>query len=166
MKISSMMFILCLLLTVSCLGFGYLSAGYWQVLVAVVFLAILWVFVRKRSRFWAAAILLLGSAMLAARGMLINISPLLMVIACTAGLVSWDLYLFNGEVSKNSLPHAEAFLARNHMRALAMAAMAGLLLALAGVFIRFELPFGSLVLLALMVVGGLLYSVQYLNRSR
>jgi hypothetical protein len=166
MKTPSFVFNFCLLLTLGSLGFGYLSAGYWQVLVAFLFLAILWIFARKRSQFWAAAIILLGAVLLAALGIMVNLPPVLMIIACSSGLVCWDLYLFNGEMPENLPPHVDAMLTRNHMQALAMAASMGFVLAFSGAFIRFELPFWSIVLLVLIVVGCLLYSIQYLNKSR
>ena len=165
MKAQSILLTTFLVISNGCLAAGYLAAGFWLIIPVLLAIFLLWLTVRRKSAFWSASILLLASVLLAAIGITIGLSLILMIIACSAALISWDLIQFNDRMVESSSHTADALLEKYHMQALAYAASAGLLLALIGSSISLNLPFAVIILLALTTVGGLIFGLQSMMRK-
>lgn len=166
MKIYSMILIICLIISTGCLGVGYLLAEQWLILPVLLTLLLFWIFTRNKFSFWSASSLLCAYVLLAAIGVMEGLSSILMVVACTVALLCWDLILFNQSIVTNSLPKPKASLEKYHLGSLAVAASAGLMLALLSSLINLHIPFVGVTFLVLMTMGCLLYSVQYLTKKK
>jgi hypothetical protein len=166
MKGHSILLNTCLILTTGCLGAGYLLAGYWPILPVLLVIFLFWIFARKRPVFWPASSFLLAYVFLAAIGITADVSLILMMAACTGALLCWDLMLFNQSVVTSSPPKPNASLEKYHLQSLALAASAGLMLALLSSFINLHFPFVLIVLLVLMAMGCLLYGTQYILKKK
>ena len=165
MKVHSILLVTSLVISNGCLTAGYIIAGFWPIIPVLLAIFLFWLYVRRRSAFWSASILLLASVLLAAIGITIGLSLILMLVACSAALISWDLIQFNHRMVESSLHAADALVEKYHIQSLAFAASAGLLLALIGSSINLNLPFAVIVLLALTTVGGLIFGLQSMMRK-
>ena len=165
MKVHSILLNTCLILTTGCLGAGYLLAGYWPILPILPVVLLFWIFARKRPAFWPASSLLLAYVFLAAFGITAGVSSILMMAACTGALLCWDLMLFNQSIVANSPHRPNAALEKYHLQSLALAASAGLMLALLTSSINLRFPFVLIVFLVLMTMGCLLYGIQYILKK-
>lgn len=163
MKAYSIILGICLIITTTSIGVGYISAGYWLILPAFLLLGLFWMITKKSSLFWSASGLLLAFYLLAAFGITTNISPILMIIACTVALISWDLMQFNRPLFGKSHMEGSMFLGKYHLRTLVFAASVGLLLALLSLYINLELSFRITTILVLIAIGCLIYSIRYLK---
>ena len=165
-SISSIILIICLIISTGCLGAGYILAGYWQILAVFPLMALFWIYTKNRSAFWADSSFLLAYLVLAAIGIVDDQSLVLMIIACTTALVSWDLMQFNQSMVGCSIPDANAALEKYHLNSLALAASAGLILALSSIYINLQFPFGVTILLVSIAMGCLLYSMRYIRSKK
>jgi hypothetical protein len=165
MKLHSILLNACLILTTGCLGAGYLLAGYWPILPVLLVIFFFWIFASKRPEFWPASSLLLAYVFLAAIGITADVSSILMMAAGTGALLCWDLVLFNQSIVTGSPPKPNASLEKYHLQWLALAASAGLILALLSSTVNLHLPFVLIVFLVLMTMGCLLYGMQYILKK-
>jgi hypothetical protein len=165
MKVRSIILNTCLITSIGCVGVGYLFAGYWLIVPALLVMAFFWIFTKQRSVFGSASSVLLGFVILAAIGIIADLSLNLMLIACTTALVSWDLMQFNQSRVGNPLHKTNSSLEKYHLQSLASAASAGLMLAFMGSLISVRLPFGVIVLLVLMAMGCLMLNMRYIMRK-
>ena len=166
MKMHSIIFTIGLILSTGCLGVGYILAGYWLILPVLLAILLFWIFTRNKSVFGSASILFLGYVLLASIGITAGLSSILMIIACTAALVSWDLIEFNQSIAKNTSCNDNSSLVKNHFQLLALAASAGLILAYFSSSLDLLFPFGITVLMALVAMGCLIYSTQYITKMK
>jgi len=165
MKVHSIILTICLIISTGCLGTGYILAGHWLVLPVFLLVGLLWYLTNKGSVFLSASSLLLVYVVLAAFGITAGLSSLLMIVACTTALVSWDLIQFNRSVAGNPLGDTNVSIEKIHLQSLALAASAGFMLALISLYIDVHFPFGVIVLLVLMTMGCLLYGMQYILKK-
>lgn len=165
-SISSIVLIICLIISTGCLGAGYILAGYWQILAVFPLMALFWIYTKNRSAFWADSSFLLAYLILAAIGIVDRLSLVLMIIACTTVLTSWDLMQFNHSKVGNSLSNTNTALEKYHLNSLALAASAGLILALSSIYINLQFPFGVTILLVLIAMGCFLYSLRYIRSKK
>ena len=156
---------ICLLTSIICLGFPYILAGEWLIMPFFLAIVVFWIIMKKRSVFWSASILLSGFVLLAAIGMLANLSTLLMLVACTAALAWWDLANFAQSKVVGQPPESTGLLEKAHLQSLALAATAGLVLALATSYFNLQISFLGTVLLVLFTVGCLMYAMQSLVKK-
>jgi hypothetical protein len=166
MKTHSLLLNLSLLVSTGCFAAGYLFAGYWVAVPALIVLVSVGVFANQRPAFWMAAVALVGSVILAAVGIALDVSPVLMVIASTSALVSWELFHFKHGTTRSAPPQSSSTLENYHLRSLAAAASAGLIFALLTMLVNLQLPFGIVALLVLIAIGGLVYSMQYITKKK
>ena len=159
MKHHSIILNICLILSTGCLVLGYIMAGYWQIFPLFLVMPIFWIYTKKQTVFWAASSLLLMYLILAAVGILIDLSVALMIIGCTTALASWDLIQFEQSIIEN------AMLKKYHLRSLALAVSAGIMLSFVSVYIKLQLPFGVVAFLTLAAILGLTYSVQFMKKK-
>jgi hypothetical protein len=88
-----------------------------------------------------------------------------MVIGCTTGLASWDLTRFNQSVVGNPPLETKSSLEKYHLQSLALMFGASLSLELISSSINLRFPFGVIVFLAVIAVGGLTYGIQYISKK-
>lgn len=151
---------LCLLTSIICLGLPYIVAGYWPIFLFFPSMAAFWILMKKKSVFWSTSILLSFLALLAAVGMLANLSTPLMVIACTAALAWWDLANFRHSLVIGQLPETTLLLERDHLQSLGITICAGLMLVLIGSSLDLQISFPGMVLLVVFAIGCLMYAVH------
>ena len=166
MTIRSIILTICLIITTVCLGAGYILAGYWLILPVFLAMLLFWIFTKNQPVFISASSLLVVFVILAAVGITADLSLILMIVACTAALVSWDLMQFNQRLVANSFHKTNASLEKNHLYSLAIAAFAGLTLALISSYINIQFPFILILFLVLMVMGCLVSSIQYIRGKK
>lgn len=150
----------CLLISITCLGFPYIRVGEW--LIVPFFLAMLGfsIIMKKQSIFWSASILLSAFVLLAAIGMLANLSTLLMLVACTAALAWWDLTNFSQSMVVVRPPETTLLLQRGHLQSLGLVISAGFILAFVSSYLNLRISFLGTVLLVVFTTGCLTYAVQ------
>jgi hypothetical protein len=141
---------------------GYVLAGYWLILPVFGLMVLLWFPANKRSPFLSVSVFLSVFVILAAVGITLSVPANLMIIACTAALVSWDLLLFGQSASEDTPSKADSLLEKYHLQALALTASAGLVIALIIRYIHLQLSFTITALLSLAAVGCLTYGLRYI----
>jgi hypothetical protein len=166
MKFRSMILNSCLIVSTGCLGAGYIFAGYWQILPALLVILLFGIMAKKQLRFWSTSSFLLVYIILAAIGVVADLPVGLMILACTFALASWDLIQFEQSIAGNSMLQTRTLLEKHHLRSLALAASAGLLLAFLSLYVHLQLTFGVIVSLVLIAMGCLLYGMQYSVKKR
>jgi hypothetical protein len=166
MKIRALRLYLCLVIATACLGVGYFLAGYWQIVPILLGTFVIWAWMKKQSGAWSASSFLLVYTVLAAVGVLADLSTALMIIACGFALASWDLLRFEQSIVGNATCHTGTSLEKHHLRSLAVAMATGLLFTIMSLYIHLQLPFVVIVSLVLIALGGLTYGVQYIKKAK
>jgi hypothetical protein len=156
----------CVLTAVGSLSLAYLLAGYWQILLAFSAMSVFWILLKRWSVFRTSSALLSMFVLLTAIGVTLNLSILLILIACTAALAGWDLANFTESGVGNQRSEAELRLERTHLRSLAMAIFAGLSVAFISSSMNFQIPFWVTIFLVLIAIGCLTYGMQSLVKNR
>jgi hypothetical protein len=140
---------------IACLAAGYAAAGQWMVLWGVpVALSVWLIAVKWRSSFLSLAALILSIG-LAAAGVFLSAPFLLMITAATFALAGWDIVIFTNALTPD--PSAGSFrrLEERHYWSLISALGFGLLAAAAGPAIRIRIPFGWMILMAILALLSL-----------
>jgi hypothetical protein len=166
MKIRSIINNVCLVIATACLATGYILGGYWLVMPIFLAMAIFCIIMKRRSALWSASTLLVAYVFLAATGMIINLSIYPMIFGCTAALACWDLFHFGQSIADNLPGESSVLLERHHLRSLGAAVLSGLLLSLITSYISLQFPFGLMIVLALVSMGGLTFGLQSLIKHR
>lgn len=164
-RTTRMIYFICLAISAVCLFLGYYPASSWQVLAALVVMAVLWFFARKSTSLWPTSAILTIYLLVAAGGLLAGYSTYLLIIGSVAALSCWDLALFNQSLAGDQQQAHVGVLEKNHLQSLGLAALIGLILVIAGLQIRLTLPFGVIVLLVLLALFGLERSKHYFHQS-
>ena len=121
---------------------GFVLAGYWQMALVLPAAALIaWAAGRARLQ-WLPAALLLAYMAAAAIGVLLGVSPAILIAGATLMLVSWEL------MSAHATDRA-------HLTLLLVSTGAGLLVAEAGLWVRLALPFGGVLLAGALALFGL-----------
>lgn len=149
----------------TCLVWGYTVTGNWLIVLAIPFMALFWIATGRRSPFRAASALLSVYVFLAVAGLALRAPALLMVAGCVFALAAWDLSDRRGQAASQAVQRYGAVLERRRLRSLAGMISASMLLAALPTMLRLQLPFGIILLLALLLTGSLLYAVHYLRAS-
>jgi hypothetical protein len=134
-----------------CLAAGYASAGQW---VGLALAALVWGAWHFGAQ-WPPTLMLIASVTLAAAGLVVGASALWMLPGAALALASWDLAHWDSFLADDLPAEVESRLERKHYTCLALALVPALLAAAAGQFIRFQIPFGVLVAVALLALLGL-----------
>jgi hypothetical protein len=151
---------ICLLTSITCLGFPYILAGEWLIMPFFLAMVGFWIIMKKRSTFWSASILLSAFVLLAAIGMLANFSTFLVLVACTAALAWWDLTDFSQSIVVGQPPETTLLLERAHLQPLGLVISAGFILAFVSSYLNLRISFLGTVLLVVFTTGCLTYAVQ------
>jgi hypothetical protein len=105
---------------------------------------------RRQSPLWSPSILLVAVMLLAVTGLINGGSSILIIAAVSFALIGWDLWLELRTTSGISAEYENRYLI-----ILVSAVGSGSLLSLIGTQLHFQLPFGWLVLLLLLIYFGL-----------
>lgn len=130
------------------IGSFLLEALWWGAVIASAFGVFYLLSQRFLPKAWSG-VRLIGYAGIAVFALLFGISPVLLVISVSVSLACWDL--------EDNLPEAEAptltgAYEKEHLRWLAIAGLAGIVLAEMVILIKFKLSFGVLLLTALTIL--------------
>jgi hypothetical protein len=142
------------ILSATSLTAGYLLAGAWVILPALLGVGLLFIIARRSSEFQAASVPLVGAFILAAVGVLMGLSFVLLVVGCVGALAGWDLMLFSQTVKSAAKREDISLLERRHDQSLAMAVAIGLLFSLTAANLALSLPFIVILLLCALALGG------------
>ena len=88
-------------------------------------------------------------------GLLMKLEFVWIIVGVTAALGCWDLAQFRPRLQTGTRTDLVLLLERRHVQCLTAPLALGLLLALMGVFLRVQLPFGWLVFIVLLALGSL-----------
>jgi hypothetical protein len=152
-----------MLAAIACLTLGYIAFGGWLILLALPAAILFWIAAGGRSVFWASSGLLASYLGLAAMGIALEASGLLMTTGCIFALGAWELNDPRGRNTGQASQMHGAGLEQQSPRSLGIMAAISMLLAAVPSAVRLQLPFGIVALLALAAAGGVLYSVHYLK---
>jgi hypothetical protein len=134
---------------------GYAGVGSWVGAAAVLGASLAWVRGVRRPSGGMTSTALLIYAGLAAAGLLAGAVPFWMILGATLALGGWDLALFDhtlaGALPASSIAHLE----KKHLTSLALALGPGLLIAIIGPLIRFQMSLGVMALLVILGLFGL-----------
>jgi hypothetical protein len=130
-------------------------SGQWVALAAVLIAFLTWFRARQWLSAWLSSAALVINVSLAAVGLLIGVSPFLMMLSATFALASWDLVRFDHILTGDSSTSAVARLEKKHYESLVLALGPGLLVAVTGRMIHFQIPLGGMVLLVITVLFSL-----------
>lgn len=108
------------------------------------------VLARRQSPLWSPSVLLVAVMLLAVTGLMNGGSVILMIAALSFALVGWDLWLKQQSPSIVSGENGNRYLI-----ILVSAVGSGSLLSVIGTQLHFQLPFGWLVVLVLLIYFGL-----------
>jgi hypothetical protein len=148
--------LVCLLACVACLVAGYALVGQWITLAAILLTFPVWLLARRWPSTWLPSTALVISIGLAAAGLMAGASPLLMILSATFALASWDQVLLDHTLTDRSSSAKTIVLFENrHYRSLAVALGLGLLIAVTGRMIRFQIPLGVMIILVIVVLFSL-----------
>ncbi len=139
----------CLTAGVVCLAAGYAQIGQWGL---VALAGLVWL-TGVLTAGWSGVVFV-ASVGLAAAGVCIGAWPTLMILGAAMALASWDLASWEGFMADGLHPQIVARIGRKHYAFLALALGAGLLAAIVGRLISYQLPFGVLAVLAALVFLG------------
>jgi hypothetical protein len=162
----SMLFIACLTISTGCLTVGYIFAGIWQIVLLFPLLLILWLLTYKQSTYLSASIFLIGFVIIAALGILLDFSVILMIFGCVTALVSWELFQFAQNNMGNSLDKNNFLREKYHLTSLVLTASLGLILALMSANVSLRIPFIVVGFLVLIFMGCLIYGIQFVVRKK
>ncbi len=108
-----------------------------------------------------AAIGLIIWVILCTAGVLIRLSPIVMIVLAAAGLLAWDWLLERAKSKPGSGSQAET----GHWRAVLAAVAGGTVLAILGTSLNLRLPFIIVVLFVLAAFAGVDRLVVFLKKS-
>lgn len=162
MKAHTIVLISSLVISVGCLGGGYMTQGHWMIIPVLLFMMIFWITTGNKPEVWSASALLLIYVVFAAIGVMVNLSISSMIFGCTSALMSWDLSHFRQSMA--DIPSNESLvpLEKDHLQSLAVVIFTSLLLTALSSRLSLELPFGAIVFIALLAVGCLTYGLQFI----
>ena len=151
----------CALLSILFLLAGYILGRDWILLLLLLAIPLTWVLFRKSFAGLLLSILLFEYVFLAALGLVLHLSPYLLIVGSAFALAGWELARFWLKLRDAPMRLQDQPLEALHNRDLALAIGVGLLLALVGLNIRLQLPFGLIAVLALLAAYGLYRAFKY-----
>jgi hypothetical protein len=151
----------CLILSILAWCAGYVAIGKWVGTGLALLLGLTWLAVWKYSKPKLASLCLLASILLGAGGILMGAPTWLMLCGAALALTAWDLLLLILALKQTAPVDDDLPYERQHFKLLLPAAGGGLLAALLGQFLSFQVPFFILLLLS----GGIVFILERVWRS-
>ena len=147
MSLRKTLLIICLIISVLCLAAGYTLAGQWIGAILATLMAPAWLLARKYPQSWLLFVCLLVSVGLAAAGILVGASPLLMIFGSGISLAVWDLVSLDVALGSDSSREQTRHFENKHLQALVLAVGFGLVVTLLGRLVSLQIPFIVLIVL-------------------
>jgi len=141
-------------------GVGLQVAARWLLVIGA-----LWLLAHWQHWYWVGSLGLLAFVAAAAVGLWIGLSPGLMVIGATGGLIGWDLAAFMRRMRLASPRDDLRGLEMRHLARVGIVAALGGAIAAISVFVKVRIPFELAVLLALVGTLGLTRLAFWLQRE-
>ncbi len=153
----------CTLLSALFLLAGYSLGGNWKLLLPLLAIPLAWILFRKAAASLRLSILLFVYVFLAALGLFLHLSSYLMIGGCAFALAGWESAGFLLNFRSSPMRSKDQRLEGLHTKDLALAIGSGLLLALLGLNVRLQLPFGLVAGLAILAAYGLYRGFKHHN---
>ncbi len=131
------------------------TTGPWIAGLVLVFTLLAWLFAIKWPFGFLSSSALVFSVSLAAAGLLTGAMPLLMMLGAALALAGWDVVLWDRSLTNNSPSTSLTLIESKHYQSLALALGLGLLAIVAGRLVRFQIPFGWMVVLVILTLFSL-----------
>lgn len=163
--LGSVIQIFCVVISIACLCLAFIAAGYWWILLAIPAMLLFWIALKTWSATRTGSGLFAIYLILAMLGMLLKAQMPTLLIGSISALVAWDLNDLREDIAHQARTDAMVALERRRLQMLAVTAAISLILTLVVSSIRLHIPFGIIVLLALLVAACLRYAVQRLSNS-
>ncbi len=155
---------LCVAASAICLALAYFPIVHiWAIALGMLAALLFWVAIGKGSTYWTATSLLAVYFVAAVMAVLLKGSVLPVILGSLSALLWWDLMDFAHTMNDAEGLKAMALLQAYRLRSLAIVVGVSLLLEGAGLWLRFQLPFGVILLLVLLTVGCILYATRLLR---
>lgn len=164
MDLKTQLFYICL--TVAGLSLSasfYLSRQIPLSLVSLILVASM-LLARRPSLDWLAYLSLAGFAGLSAAGILLDIPLMLMAIASTSALASWDIILESRPVAPGGGVPSTGLYTKIHLKSLGAALGLGLLGVGVGQWAQWKIPFMGMIVLVILTLFCLGHAMDYLKR--
>jgi hypothetical protein len=145
----------CPMISVICLGAGFATTKAWIAALVMVFSLLAWLFTIKWPFGFPPSWALVFSVSLAVTGLLTGAIHLLMLLGAALALAGWDVVLWDRSLTNHSPSTSLTLIERKHYQSLALAIGLGLLAIVAGRLVRFQIPFGWMVVLAILTLFSL-----------
>ena len=131
-------------------GFG-LAKSWTGVILTFAILPFGWI-VRRYQRKWFASMMLVTYVGIAVYGLLSGVSAYLAIAGISAALAWWELEDRIPHSSESSTPSISDRYEKVHLSRLGLAISIGLIVAEASLFLKFQLPFGVVFVVTLLVL--------------
>ena len=148
-------FLVCVFAALILLAGGFGLAHLWWGEVFVLAIIFFWLIFQRSDWNLLPSALLAIYVCVAAAGLLSGVSPFLMIAGAAVALASWELADQRVNLPGTSNHALVSLYEHHHMKILGITVGLGLLVAEAGLFLQFSIPFGVLVLIALVVLFSL-----------
>lgn len=165
MSFRKSLLVICLILSVLCLAFGYGIAGYWIGSAIAILMGPGWWLAKKYPASSLPPVCLFVSVSLTVIGILIGCSPLWMIFGSAAALAAWDLVFLVSAVGINSSGKQNHQYENKHLQSLLLALGFALLAIAMGRFINIQLPFVVLLLSLAFILFGLDRFWTYIKKT-
>jgi hypothetical protein len=158
------LFLVCLAISVACLGGGYAQAGLLQGALAALLPLAGFLYTLKNRADWIPRLCLLCDTALALTGILESAPAILMLAGLAASLACWDLVNLENALSTASQEGAGSQIEKQHLRWLFLSLGLGLSLAAIGTLVTLQIPLIVVVLLVVVDMVSLNLMARYLGR--
>lgn len=135
------------IVAVACLGIGYASVSGWAMLVVIACSLAAWLLAWKWPLLFPFSVALVISVCLAGAGLIAGALPLWMMLDVVLSLATWDLAQFDLVTRECEPSQSTTLMEKRHFLSLALALGLGLLAVITIQGIRFQIPFGVILLL-------------------
>jgi hypothetical protein len=156
---------ICCIIAASTLIAAYGLGGLWLPGALILLLGALWILGQRADWRWLSWLMMILFAITAAVGILLDLTPVLLVVGLIAALSAWDLDEFAHQLRCVDVVEQEQALRRRHLRRLLAADGFGLLFAILALSIQVNLSFGLGVVLGLLALIGLSRAIGFLRRQ-
>jgi hypothetical protein len=142
----------------------FLRAGYWFAAPLLGISALFWFFARNWISKWPATAVLVLFLAVSAFGLMKQLEIPWLLFNSILILVFWDLHQFAADIPASQPENLTRTLGMNHLRTLAILVALSVVLLLIVAFVSFEIPFGWIILLTIILVVGFVALVRKVNQ--
>ncbi len=165
MNLHSVLRVASVLSAMACLVLADVMIGDWLVVLAIPVMLLFWILMSRRSAFWAGSALLGIYVTVAVVGVARQAPAFLMATGCMFALAAWEMSDPRGNVPGQTPAGYGAALEQRRLQSLVVVVCAAIVLAAAPSVLRVRLPFGIVALLALVLMGCVLYALHHLRNN-